>query len=235
LALGLGIGIALPDRRMSTLDKKILLPEAAVGEQDTEKLLLERLESSKSEDDYFRWLLFVVGYYRGLEKTGAATALLRQFIATSQSDERRAHCHLTLGQIATDEQRFEGALDHFETALAFNPKKKKIAYVLHNNAGYCLNMLGSYTEGERHCRQAIEINWTRASGYRNLGLSLKGQGNIVGAVWALVEAAKLDISDERSRVLLRTLMAQNPELAVRCPWVVEGLLSDGLAESTPQN
>jgi tetratricopeptide (TPR) repeat protein len=220
---------------MSTLAKKILLPVSAVGEQDTEKLLLERLENSQSEDDYFRWLLFIVGYYRGIQKTDTATALLRQFIETSHSDERRAHCHLTLGQIATDEQGFEAALGHFETALSFNPKKRKIVYVLHNNAGYCLNMLGNYTEGERHCRKAIEINWTRASGYRNLGLSLKGQGNIVGAVWALVEATKLDISDERSRVLLQTLVAQNPDVAVRCPWVVEGLLSDMVGESTPQN
>jgi tetratricopeptide (TPR) repeat protein len=220
---------------MSTLAKKILLPVSAIGEQDTEKLLIERLENSQSEDDHFRWLLFIVGYYRGIQKTDAAMALLRQFIETSRSEERRAHCHLTLGQIATDEQGFLAALGHFETALALNPKKRKILYVLHNNAGYCLNMLGNYTEGERHCRKAIEINWTRASGYRNLGLSLKGQGNIVAAVWALVEAAKLDISDERSRVLLQTLVAQNPDLAVRCPWVVEGLLSDMAGENTPRN
>lgn len=220
---------------MSTLAKKILLPVSAVGEQDTEKLLIERLENSQSEDDHFRWLLFIVGYYRGIQKTDAATALLRQFIETSHSEERRAHCHLTLGQIATDERGFEAALGHFETALALNPKKRKILYVLHNNAGYCLNMLGNYTEGERHCRKAIEVNWTRASGYRNLGLSFKGQGNVVAAVWALVEAAKLDISDDRSRVLLQTLVAQNADLAVRCPWVVEGLLSDVARESTPRN
>jgi hypothetical protein len=37
--------------------------ETAVPEQDTEKLLLERLENSQSESDYFRWMLFVVGFY----------------------------------------------------------------------------------------------------------------------------------------------------------------------------
>jgi len=220
---------------MNTLDKKLLLPESSIAEQDTEKLLLERLENSKSEEDYFRWLLFVVGYYRGMQKIDAATALLCQFIETNHSDERRAHCHLTLGQIATDEQRFEAALGHFKTALECNPRKKKIVYVLHNNVGYCLNMLGCYTEGERYCRKAIEINWTRSSGYRNLGLSFKGQGNTMAAVWAFVEAAKLDISDERSRTLLRTLTAQNPELAVRCPWVVEALLPDTAGEDRPQN
>jgi tetratricopeptide (TPR) repeat protein len=220
---------------MSTSDKKVIAPETASPGGDTEKLLLERLENSKSEDDYFRWLLFVVGFYRGIQKVEAATALLQRFIETTKSNERKAHCHLTLGQIATDEQRFEVALEHFTTALGFNPAKKKIVYVLYNNAGYCLNTLGRYVEGERHCRIAIETNWTRASAYRNLGLSLKGQGKIIEAVWALVEAAKADASDDRARVLLRELMAENPEVVVRCPWVAEGLISSAGCESPARN
>jgi tetratricopeptide (TPR) repeat protein len=220
---------------MSTSDKKLIAPEAALPERDTEKLLLERLENSKSEDDYFRWLLFVVGFYRGIQKVEAAMALLRRFIETTESNERKAHCHLTLGQIATDEQRFEVALEHFKTALAFNPAKKKIIYVLYNNAGYCLNTLGRYVEGERYCRIAIETNWTRASAYRNLGVSLKGQGKIIEAVWALVEAAKADASDDRARLLLRELMSEKPEIVVRCPWIVDGLISGARCESVPEN
>jgi tetratricopeptide (TPR) repeat protein len=220
---------------MSTSAKKLLLPETPIPEQDTEQLLLERLENSKCEDDYFRWLLFVVGFYRGVQKADAATALLRRFIETTDSNEQKAHCYLTLGQIVTDEQRFDAALGHFQSALGFDPKKKKIVYVLHNNAGYCLNKLGRYVEGERHCRMAIETNWTRASGYRNLGVSLKGQSKIIEAVWALVEAAKLDASDDRARLLLRAVMVENPEVAVRCPWILEGLTSNEVSESAPRN
>ncbi len=220
---------------MSTTDKKMPHVEASVPEHDTEKLLLERLENSQSDSDYFRWLLFVVGFYRGIQKVDAATALLRRFIETSNNDEQIAHCHLTLGQIATDELRFEAALGYFQTALGLNPKQKRVVYVLHNNTAYCLNMLHRYTEGEGHCLTAIEINWTRASGYRNLGVSLKGQGKIVQAVWALVEAAKLDVSDERARLLLRTLIAENPKLAVQCPWAIEGLTSNPVDENSPRN
>jgi tetratricopeptide (TPR) repeat protein len=218
---------------MSTSDKKLVVSEAPLPEQDTEKLLLERLENSKSEDDHFRWLLFVVGFYRGMQKVEAATGLLRRFIETTEDNERKAHCHLTLGQIATDEQRFEVALEHFNTALGCNPAKKKIVYVLHNNAGYCLNTLGRYVEGERYCRMAIETNWTRASAYRNLGVSLKGQGKIIEAVWALVEAAKADVSDDRARLLLRELMAEKPDVVVRCPWILDGLISGARCESVP--
>jgi len=220
---------------MSTFEKKTPQMETPVHEQDTESLLLERLKNSKSESDYFRWLLFVVGFYRGIQKVDAATALLHRFIETSNSDEQKAHCHLTLGQIATDEQQFEVALKHFKTALGLNPKQKKIVYVLHNNTAYCLNMLHGYAEGERHCRLAIEVNWTRASGYRNLGVSLKGQTRIVEAVWALVEAAKLDVSDERARLLLRKLIEENPDVLVQCPWAMEGLAPNTTGESTLRN
>ena len=116
-----------------------------------------------------------------------------------------------------------------------NPKQKKIAYVLHNNTAYCLNMLHSYAEGERQCRLAIEVNWTRASGYRNLGVSLKGQAKIAEAAWALVEAIKLDVSDERARLLLRTLIEENPDVLVRCPWAIEGLTPSASNENTPRN
>ena len=223
------------NRPMSTFEKKTLQMETPVHEQDTESLLLERLKNSQSESDYFRWLLFVVGFYRGIQKVDAATALLHGFIETSNSDEQKAHCHLTLGQIATDEQHFEAALKHFKTALGLNPKQKKIVYVLHNNTAYCLNMLHYYPEGERHCRLAIEVNWTRASGYRNLGVSLKGQTKIVEAVWALVEAAKLDTSDERARLLLRKLIEENPDVLVQCPWAMEGLTPNANSENTPRN
>jgi tetratricopeptide (TPR) repeat protein len=223
------------DRRMTTFEKKTPQMEAQVHEQDTESLLLERLKNSKSESDYFRWLLFVVGFYRGIQKVDAATALLHRFIETSNSDEQKAHCHLTLGQIATDEQQFEVALKHFKTALGLNPKQKKIVYVLHNNTAYCLNMLHCYAEGERHCRLAIEVNWTRASGYRNLGVSLKGQTRIVEAVWALVEAAKLDVADERARLLLRKVIEENPDVLVRCPWAMEGLIPNANSENPPRN
>jgi tetratricopeptide (TPR) repeat protein len=178
-------------------------------------LLLERLKNSQSESDYFRWLLFVVGFYRGIQKVDAATALLRHFIETSSSDEQKAHCHLTLGQIATDEQHFEAALKHFKTALALNPQQKKIVYVLHNNAAYCLNMLHCYAEGN-DIAVGTEVNWTRA-GYRNLGVSLKGQAKIVEAL-GVGRAAK-DVSDERARLCSGAYREKSTlSSSVRGPW-----------------
>ena len=211
---------------MSTSDKKTLTPEIAGPEHRTEKMLLERLKNSKTEEDYFRWMLFVVGFYRGISKAEEATTLLKDFIKQSHNDEQKAHCQLALGQMATDENCLETALKHFQAALVFQPKKKKVAYVIHNNIGYCLNTLGRYTEGEKHCRFAIEINWARASGYRNLGVSLQGQGNPIAAAWALVEAVKAEASDPRARALLEALLAEHPTIVARCPWIADGLNPD---------
>jgi tetratricopeptide (TPR) repeat protein len=211
---------------MSNTDKKTTTSALQEPSQDTEQLLLERLKNSSTDDDYFRWMLFVVGFYRGINKIEAATELLQGFITASKNPEQSAHCHLALGQIATDEQRFETALTHFILALELSPKKRKVLYVLHNNIGYCLNRLGRFAEGEKHCRTAIDIDWTRASGYRNLGVTLHGQGNIIGAAWVLAEAVKTDAADNRARVLLEKLIASNPSISIQCPWILQTLSSD---------
>lgn len=216
---------------MNPTDKKNAAIALADQPLDTEALLLDRLKNSANADDYFRWLLFVVGYYRGIDNVEAATDLLQSFIKTSQDSEQRAHCYLALGQIATDEQRLEDALKNFRLALDLVPKKRKVAYVLHNNIGFCLNTLGRYGDGEIHCRKAIELDWTRASGYRNLGISLHGQEKIHDAAWALVEAVRIDPTDNRAGVFLKKLLVLNPVLAVRCPWAAEALLLESSAES----
>jgi tetratricopeptide (TPR) repeat protein len=219
----LGLLYGLP---MSTTGKKTSSLEFLEHSQDTEQLLLERLKNSSTDDDYFRWMLFVVGFYRGINKIEAATELLEGFIVAGKNLEHSAHCHLALGQIATDEYQFEVAFNHFTAALELSPKKRKVLYVLQNNIGYCLNQLGRFLEAEKHCRTAIDIDWTRASAYRNLGISLLGQGNDIAAAWALVEAAKSDIADNRARLLLEKLIVRNPLMAIHCPWIMEALTLD---------
>ncbi len=112
---------------MTATLKRPLPPNFPLPKQETERLLIERLQNSKNEEDYFRWLLFVVAFYRGIEKVDSARALLQLFLETSKEPEQKAHCHLALGQIATDEQHIETALNHFATALRFNPSRPKLA------------------------------------------------------------------------------------------------------------
>lgn len=206
---------------MNNDEKKNLPTLTDAPSQHTEKMLLERLQKSSTPDEYFRWLLFVVGYYRGMDRLNAAKALLQRFVATSDNGEHKVHCFLALGQIATDEKELENAVKHFSAALALEPSTSKVKYVLLNNIGFCLNSLGRYPEGERHCRKALEIDWSRASAYRNLGISLMGQSNLLGAAWVLTESAKAEPADERARGILKKLLSENPGLGVRCPWAFD--------------
>jgi tetratricopeptide (TPR) repeat protein len=211
--------MSITEKKLALLELSQAAESPAAATPDTEALLLARLESSVTSEDYFRWLLFVVGFYRGTNKVNAATQLLNNFIESSKDPEHSAHCYLALGQIATDQQRHNLALEHFSAALEFAPKKRNVLYVLHNNMGFCFNSLGHFEQGERHCREAIAIDWTRASGFRNLGLSLNGQKNLKGAAWALAEAVNADRSDDRARVLLEKLLALHPLLGIECPWI----------------
>jgi len=204
---------------MSTTEKKTDTPVVPENGLDTESLLLQRLSNTTSEEEYFRWMLFVVGFYRGINKISEAIELLDGFIKSDRNSENKAHCHLALGQIATDEKRFAVALEHFNSALALRPEKRKVKYVLHNNIGFCLNHLNRHVEAEKHCRIAIDIDWTRASAFRNLGISLKGQGNLIGAAWVLVEAINADPADVRARQLVEQLVRNHPGLTVQCPWL----------------
>ena len=214
---------------MNTLMKKTAAPSEASQDQDTEKMLLQRLETTTDEDQYFRWMLFTVGYYRGIERAESAKDLLRRFLATTSNPEYHVQCQLALGQIATDEQKMDNAIGHFGAALDLQPNSKKIEYILRNNLGYCLNMVGRYDEGERHCRTALDLNWTRPSAYRNLGISFHGQGKIPSAAWALFEAIKMDSSDDRARILLKKLASDHPSLMQQCPWILVGLDPGGAA------
>jgi tetratricopeptide (TPR) repeat protein len=216
---------------MSDSDKRPLPPGFPPPEQETEKILLDRLRASTTEEDYFRWLLFAVGFYRGMQKSDSAKALLQLFLKSSTNTEQNAHCHLALGQIATDEQHLEIAVTHFAAALELKPSKKKVEYVLLNNIGYCLNALGQYVEAEVYCRQALQIDSMRSSAYRNLGISLEGQANLQAAAWALVEATKVDTTDDRARNLLKKLIAVNPALIVQCPWTLEALIAPAIMDA----
>ena len=211
---------------MSTQEKK---PEAAVVPEsglDTEGLLLQRLNNTTTEEEYFRWMLFVVGFYRGIDKIGDAIKLLEAYIHSHRNAENKAHCHLALGQIATDQKRFAAALEHFNGALALRPEKSKVKYVLHNNMAFCLNQLNRHVEAEKYCRAAIELDWTRASAFRNLGISLKGQGNLIGAAWVLVEAINADPGDKRARQIVEQVVKADPSLSMQCPWLNGALDSE---------
>jgi hypothetical protein len=59
---------------------------------------------------------------------------------------------------------------------------------------------------------AVALDPQRHNAWNNLGVSLEGQEDFLGAAWAYLEARKADASDERSLALMRDLLTRHPEL-----------------------
>jgi tetratricopeptide (TPR) repeat protein len=134
-----------------------------------------------------------------------------------------AKAYLARGEVAEAEEKWGLALEHYGIALSLLPKDTKTVYFLFNNASHCLNALELYSEGESYCRHAIEIDPTRPEAYRNLAVSRHGQGNLRGSALCLVEAIKIDPSDERAVQLLKQLLTDHPTLSLQCSQIAREL------------
>lgn len=193
---------------------------------EDERVLLERLaEPSNREPVQTLWQL--VRFYRLVEKNDLASALIYHMLDLDDSVDTKAFCYLGLGQVAEARNQYDAAIDFYTRGLTFRTQDKFVKYLLHNNTGYCLNVQEKYRAAESYCRLAIEIDSTRANAFKNLGLSLAGQNDLVGAAWAWIEATKADAKDARALIFLKQLIVDHPEVVSRFP----GLWSEVAARS----
>ena len=132
-------------------------------------------------------------------------------------EERSALFHLELGKNAQDRNEWRGALEHYALGLSCAPKEPRTLYLLYNNGAHCRNMLGFYAEAEQYSRLAIATDSKRYEAYMNLGISLQGQADVIGAVWCFVETLKLNPLNLQTAELLRQLLIDHPTLPLRSP------------------
>jgi tetratricopeptide (TPR) repeat protein len=214
---------------VATLRYKILsfLPaDLPVTDLEDERLLLASLaEPSNREPVQTLWEL--VRFYRAVGKNDLASALIYHMLELDDSVDTKAFCYLGLGQIAEAREQYDAAIDFYTRGLTFRTKDIGVKYLLYNNTGYCLNVQEKYRAAESYCRLAIEIDSTRANAFKNLGLSLIGQNNLLGAAWAWIEATKADATDARALIFLEQLIADHPEVVSQFP----GLWTDVVVSS----
>lgn len=177
-----------------------------------EQFLLERLAGSSHRDPVeIFWQL--IHFYRAVEKNDLACKLINHMLEADDSAESKAHCYLVLGQIAEVSNQFDAAIEFYTRGLTFKTPDKAVKYSLYNNTAYCLVVQKKYLAAESYCRSAIEIDSKRANAFKNLGLSLAGQDNLVGAAWAYVEATVADARDPMALQFLKQLVVDHPRLA----------------------
>jgi tetratricopeptide (TPR) repeat protein len=146
---------------------------------------------------------------------------LERYLANADDPEKRAGCYLGLGQLMEQMKDFESAISFYSRAFVLEPENTSTWYLIHNNLGFCLNHFGRYSEAEGYCRSAIKIDPSRHNAYKNLGVSLAGQGDYANAADSFISATKANAADGRALRLLEQLFVEHHEVKAEMPDIEE--------------
>jgi tetratricopeptide (TPR) repeat protein len=80
-----------------------------------------------------------------------------------------------------------------------------------------MNQLERYSDAEKDLREAIRLDPSRANAFKNLGLSLEGQGRFGDAARSFISAVRADASDPRALKHLEELAGQHKEAYADIP------------------
>jgi tetratricopeptide (TPR) repeat protein len=191
--------------------------------QETERVLLEQLKICTSESIYLETLWKLAWFYFALPNPDYADTVINAIMERTVDPEQQAACYHWLGEMAEIRKQYDAALEHYVKGFALNPKNTFTAYFLNNNTGYCLSLQGKHAAAERMCRLAIEIDPERPNAFKNLGISLAGQNDLLGAAWAWIEATTTNALDGRSLKLLQNLLSKHPDLIKQNPSLLRGM------------
>ena len=178
------------------------------------------IDTHQRKEALWQLILF---YHGQAKRNDLATALLQLMVREIDDPENTAVVYYVLGVIAQTEEKWQVALEQYENGLLQLPKQPHILYVLRKGAGYCLNNLERYAEGEKYCRWALEVYADRPDAFKDLGISLYAQGDFKGAIWCWVEALKLDPTYPQARRLLDELFLKHPTLKEQFTWIAHEL------------
>jgi tetratricopeptide (TPR) repeat protein len=210
-----GTAIALLSPREKTLAERratLKLPEGIpAANKDEERKLLAQLEEPCANGDLAYRIYQLAAFYIKIGRNDLAAKVIELAMNHCDDPERQAFFYMSLGQLSEHDGQFQNAIRYYGLGLALQPDEKTVAYLLNNNIGYCLNSEKRYKEAEEFCRAAILIDSTQGNAFKNLGTSLRGQGDIVGAAWVYAEASRVDPSDSRALTLLDQLITQHPK------------------------
>jgi tetratricopeptide (TPR) repeat protein len=185
-------------------------PLVELSPKEMETRLLQQLAEAKSAPSEALWQL--ARFYSGNKQPDKAMDYLRQALAHMQDPEAKAGAILAMGQTREAVNDYAGAIRFYKEALGFEPCSAHTWYFIHNNLGYCFNVLNEFAEGERYCRKAITIDGMRPNAFKNLGIALRGRGELEEAAYNFIQATQVNASDRRSYDLLKALLKEHPEL-----------------------
>jgi hypothetical protein len=212
-------GSATPVRQQAALGvtkdpssiPNVVLPDGRpIPAEQVEAGLRGRVTSCEEALEDAIWQL--ARFYSSAGRHDEATACVNRCLADTRDPAKQAAGCLGLGQLLEQQDRYAEAEAMYAHGLQIPTAAAEVAYFLHNNRGYCLNLLGRHAEAEADCRAAMAIDPARHNAYKNLGLALAGQERLGEAARCLLEADRRCPGDGRARRHLAELLAESPEI-----------------------
>ena len=177
---------------------------------EVEKHLVARLNDPNKDQQETR--LELVRFYRSTGRVVDALCLAGEYLAGSVDLEQEAEMYFHLGQAMEHVEDWESAFRFYTKAFELEPKSEFYWYFIHNNIGFSLNQLKRYSDAEKYLREAIAMDPSRANAFKNLGLSLEGQGRFGEAALSFIAAVRADASDPRALGHLEELAERHNEV-----------------------
>jgi tetratricopeptide (TPR) repeat protein len=156
-------------------------------------------------------------YYGQTGRQQMALKYLERLVANTDDLEKRAGYYLNMGGNMEGLENYKAAIYFYSQAFSLEPEDTLTWYLINNNLGYCLNQFGRFAEAEVYCRSAIKIDPERHNAYKNMGVSLAGQGQCAEAARNYIKALRANAADPRALKLLEQLFTEHPEIAGEIP------------------
>jgi tetratricopeptide (TPR) repeat protein len=192
-------------------DTFYILPDGRkISLQEAEKMLLENLR--RIEDETETTVLDLVLLYSRTGRQEKALDYLQRLNAITVDPEKKAQHYLRMGQLMEQMRNYEGAIAFYTHAFSLEPDNNEAWYLINNNLGFCLNHFCRFGEAEQYCRAAVKIDPGRHNAYKNLGISMEGQGKFSQAAGLYIQAIEINAHDPRAFYLLEDLVRQHAEI-----------------------
>jgi len=177
--------------------------------QASETALLRRLTRDPADGKALHALLVL---YDQANRQVEVVDTIERYMPEYSDSDKRAYLRLLQGCAEEKRHHYFQAEQYYTLGIREKPTDPETTYFLHNNLGFCRNELGLFESAETPCRAALRINTGMPNAWKNLGISLRGQDDWVGAAWCFLEALKFMPRYAGASRLLRELLDQHPYL-----------------------